>query len=102
MFDCRSRNAKTYNPPDNIVNRAADKLWRLFGVAIKEFKVKELQAAKKSYGRAQSKPNSSVAALIEKRSRDCFMQSLVASSGTLLVVPWVLMQHWEVRALSPG
>jgi hypothetical protein len=64
---------------------------------VDQFKNDQLHAAKKSFARASVKPNSAVAALIEKRNRTLFLQSLVPSSGTLLVVPSVLMEHWQVR-----
>jgi hypothetical protein len=64
---------------------------------VEQFKADQLRAAKKSFARASAKPNSAVAALIEKRDRALFLQSLVPSSGTLIVVPSVLMEHWQVR-----
>lgn len=64
---------------------------------VEQFKVDQLYVAKKSFARSSVKPNSAVAALIEKRNQTLFLQSLVPSSGTLIVVPSVLMEHWQVR-----
>jgi hypothetical protein len=66
---------------------------------VEQFKADQLHAAKKSFARASVKPNSAVAALIEKRNQTLFLQSLVPSPGTLIVVPSVLMEHWQVRYL---
>lgn len=41
------------------------------------------------------KPNSSLAVLMQKKAQNAFHQSLIQSSSTLLVIPSVLMEHWE-------
>jgi hypothetical protein len=55
-----------------------------------------VRSARKSFGNAKSKPNSQVAALIEKESGQKLYSALVPSFGTLLVVPSVLVEHWKV------
>lgn len=54
-----------------------------------------MQLAKKSFARTTSKPNSSVAALVERNNQIKLQESLTPSRGTLLVVPSVLLEHWQ-------
>ena len=67
-----------------------------FFTFVEDFKLRHINTAQKSFAKASSKPNSSVAALIDARNRKKFLESLVDSSGTLIVVPGVLMEHWQV------
>ncbi len=60
-----------------------------------DFKQNQVQSAKKSFGRASSKPNSSVAALVALDNKVKLHNALIQSSGTLLVVPSVLLEHWQ-------
>ena len=91
------RNAKLYNPEGHFVHEAAKRMSSKFDGIAEQFKSNQLQKAQKSFARASSKPNSSVAALVDERNRRKFLESLVPSSGTLIVVPGVLMEHWQVR-----
>ena len=76
----------------------AKKLKTIFGQVVNDFKANQIQVAKRSFGRrADSKPNSVVAALIERNNRERFLRTLLPSRGTLLVVPSVLIEHWQVR-----
>ena len=81
------------------MHHAALRLSANFRTLVKEFKAKQLQAAQKSFARSSAKPNSAVAALIEEENRKRVLDSLVSSSGTLIVVPGVLLEHWQVRGL---
>jgi hypothetical protein len=90
------RNAREYNPDGDVVFEAANRLVGIFHDAVNEFKQKQIQVAKKSFARASAKPNSAVAALVESNSRLKLKNSLVTSSGTLIVVPSVLLEHWQV------
>jgi hypothetical protein len=90
------RNATVYNPPENTMHQAALLLSTNFLTLVEEFKAKQIQAAQKSFARSSAKPNSAVAALIEEENRKRVLDSLVPSSGTLIVVPGVLMEHWQV------
>lgn len=56
-----------------------------------------LASAKKSFSNPIAKANSGLAALIEESKRLRFIKTLVPSRGTLVVIPSVLMDHWEVR-----
>ena len=85
----------TYHPDHSDIHKVAALLREKFLLAVEEFKVEQVKSAKKSFSRATSKPNSSVAALVEKTQRDNLQNALVQSSGTLLVVPSVLLEHWE-------
>lgn len=66
--------------------------------AVVAYKAKMLNSAKKScFSNPLAKPNSTLAALIEESKRWRFIKTLVPSRGTLVVIPSVLMDHWEVR-----
>lgn len=88
-----------YNLVDSVIYDAAYRLNDAFREKVSEFKHKQVQVAKKSFARASAKPNSAVAALVERNNRLKLKNSLVPSSGTLLVVPSVLMEHWQVSEL---
>ena len=60
------------------------------------YKARMLASAKKSFSNPLAKPNSNLASLIEESRRLKFVKSLVSSRGTLVVIPSVLMDHWEV------
>jgi hypothetical protein len=64
---------------------------------LNDYKARMLVSAKKSFSNAVAKPNSTLASLIEESKRINFIKSLIASRGTLIVIPSVLMDHWEVR-----
>lgn len=89
------RNALAYHPPQSGIHLMATLLKKRFLDAIAGFKDQQVNSAKKSFSKATSKPNSSVAALVEKNHRVRLQNALVQSSGTLLVVPSVLLEHWE-------
>ena len=93
------RNATLYNPSENVVNQAAQRLTSKFRSLVEQFKLNQINTAQKSFAKASSKPNSAVAALVDERNRKRFLESLVPSSGTLIVVPGVLMEHWQVMGV---
>jgi hypothetical protein len=64
---------------------------------VEEYKDRMLASAKKSFSNPKAKPNSNLAALIDEAKRLRFIKSLIPSRGTLIVIPSVLMDHWEVR-----
>lgn len=64
---------------------------------MRDFKESQMRSARKSFSNANSRPNSRVAALIEKEDCRRLVSSLVPSKATLLVIPNVLMEHWKVR-----
>ena len=67
----------------------------VFLQSVDEFKKKQVQTARKSFGRTSTKPNSSVAALVELENQTKLQNALIKSSGTLLVVPSGLLEHWQ-------
>ena len=93
-----TRNAITFNPAGHMVHEAAVKLSKTFVDIVDQFKAKQVQTAKKSFSKASAKPNSSVAALLEKRHSEELLNSLKTTTGNLLVVPGTLLNHWEVRS----
>eukprot|EP00934_Nitzschia_sp_Nitz4_P008343 Nitzschia sp. Nitz4//scaffold59_size112058//100048//103237//NITZ4_004128-RA/size112058-augustus-gene-0.96-mRNA-1//1//CDS//3329555180//8333//frame0 len=89
------RNAMEYNPADNSIHSLADTLLKGWKTHVDVFKQKQIQIAKTSFSRASSKPNSSVAALVDEAHEQKFRDTLIQSSCTLLVVPSVLIEHWQ-------
>lgn len=61
------------------------------------FKQSNVDQARKSFSSVTAKPNSTVAAIVAESRRNKFFKSLLPSQATLLVVPAVLMDHWEVN-----
>jgi len=92
------RNAITFNPSGHQVHEAAVKLSKVFAELVEQFKAKQVQTAKKSFSKASAKPNSSVAALLEKRHYEELLSSLKPTAANLLVVPSTLLNHWEVSS----
>lgn len=88
-------NAMTYNPDTHPIYQAAYRLSEKFKLHVEMFKSNNVRSAKKSFSSAVAKPNSSVASILEERSKTKLIDSLVPSSATLLVVPSVLLPHWE-------
>jgi SNF2-related domain len=68
-----------------------------FQELVRQWKEQQLATARKSYSNASTKPNSRVAALFALYQRQEFYDSLVQSSGTLIVIPHVLMEHWMTQ-----
>jgi SNF2-related domain len=68
-----------------------------FQELVRQWKEQQLASARKSYSNVSSKPNSRVAALFALYQRQEFYDSLVQSSGTLIVIPHVLMEHWMTQ-----
>jgi hypothetical protein len=85
-----------YNDPGHPIHEAAAALSRVLAGLVNEFKAGQVQSAKKSFSRSCAKPNSSVAALLERRNFEELLTSLKPTAATLLVVPATLLNHWEV------
>ena len=98
VLDLCDRNALAYNPPGHSAHEAAAALSRVLAGLVNEFKAKQVQSAKKSFSRSSAKPNSSVAALLERRNYEDLLSSLKPTAATLLVVPGTLLNHWEVSS----
>lgn len=90
------RNAISNSCVSILVEQAALRLLSVFRSQINVFKRSQLETAIKSFSRASAKPDSIVAALIEKTSNEHLKHVLLPSSATLLVVPAVLVDHWVV------
>jgi predicted secreted protein len=86
-----------YNDPGHPVHEAAATLSRVLAGLVDDFKAEQVQSAEKSFSRSCAKPNSSVAALLQRRNYEELLSSLKATAATLLVVPNTLLNHWEVR-----
>jgi hypothetical protein len=92
-------NAKLYNPVGSVVHDAAIKSNEIFRYMVQDLKERKIIVAKKSFAKASAKPNSTVAALVVRNNRLKLKKSLASSAGTLLVVPSVLLEHWQVCSL---
>jgi hypothetical protein len=78
------------------IRQAGQRLVGVFRSQINEFKQSQIEIAIKSFSRASAKPDSMVAALIEKTYAEKLQRDLLPSSATLMVVPAVLVDHWMV------
>ncbi|KAG7363282.1 SNF2 family helicase [Nitzschia inconspicua] len=87
-------NAMLAHDPDHVIHVAARRLTIIFAGMVKDFKEKQTQIAKKSFAKSTRRPDSVVAALVETTSAERIKAALLPSSGTLLVVPSVLLDHW--------
>ena len=64
---------------------------------VQSFKQKQHLSAVRSS--SKSRLDSTVAALCEAHERKKFLDSLMPSKGTLIVVPFVLLDHWRVSVI---
>lgn len=69
-------------------------IWR--GMVL-DLKRTQMNSVRKCFANTKAKPNSKVAALVEEESRKMHLSSLLPSTGTLIVVPSVLMEHWKTQ-----
>jgi hypothetical protein len=92
-------NAILYYPMDHELHVAATELISKCDEILRPFKADQVRSAKKSFSNATAKPNSSIAAILEKRAKAEHLDSLLTSKATLLVVPGYLLNHWEVSGI---
>ncbi len=78
------------------IRQAAKRLKASFRSEINAFKRSQVEVAIKSFSRASARPDSMVAAMIQKNNNEKLRRALLPSSGTLMVVPAVLVDHWMV------
>lgn len=90
------QNAIHYNGEDGEISDLARAMWVDFNHLVSELKTRKIQSAKKSFSNAHTRPNSSVAAILEQKNRKKFIDSLVPSAANLVVVPETLLSHWVV------
>jgi SNF2 family DNA or RNA helicase len=57
----------------------------------------QIRSAKKSFANAAARPNSRVAAVIDRLRQQELVDAMTPSAGTLLVVPSVLLDHWKTQ-----
>ena len=86
------RNAKKFNDSSSLVFKAAERLSDKVKLLITEFVTKEVNSAQKYYSK-YSNISSECNTLLRKKKKD----KLCPSSGTLLVIPNILLKHWEVK-----
>lgn len=92
-------NAMKFNPIDDAVYRAAERLSKNFADILAEFKAEQLKVAVKSMSRMAKHGDSSLLDAFEARKKAELEKHLVPSSSTLLVVPPSLISHWEEQML---
>ena len=92
------QNAISNNLVSDPIREAGQRLVVAFRSQINAFKRSQIEIAIKSFSRASAKPDSIVAALIEKDNTEKLQRALIPSSATLLVVPAVLVDHWMVSS----
>lgn len=80
----------------DLIRQAGERLKNVFRSEISTFKRSQIEIAIKSFSRASAKPDSMVAALIQRNKTEQLRKKLVPSSSTLMVVPAVLVDHWMV------
>jgi hypothetical protein len=87
------QNAVSYNPPCDDVHKLSEDMLEDFQILVGYFKMTQVQSATKSFSSSSARPNSSVAAILERRARKDYMDSLIPSAATLLVVLDTLWSH---------
>lgn len=87
----------TLFPPGSGDAQIGNDMKNHFEEMVNEYKETQIQNARRSYSKSSSNPDSSVAALWETFERRKFIDSLIETQGSLIVVPWVLLDHWRVR-----
>eukprot|EP00531_Pseudo-nitzschia_arenysensis_P016846 CAMPEP_0116118160 /NCGR_PEP_ID=MMETSP0329-20121206/1957_1 /TAXON_ID=697910 /ORGANISM="Pseudo-nitzschia arenysensis, Strain B593" /LENGTH=1286 /DNA_ID=CAMNT_0003611771 /DNA_START=219 /DNA_END=4079 /DNA_ORIENTATION=+ len=87
-------NAISNHLVSDLIRQAAERLKTIFRSEINAFKKSQIDIAIKSFSRASAKPDSVVAALIQKNNTEQLRKKLLPSSSTLMVVPAVLVDHW--------
>lgn len=91
------QNAVSCTAASDLIREAAMRLLLAFHNQVVEFKRSQIEVAMKSFSRAGAKPESIVAALVERAHGEKLKSVLLSSAATLLVVPVVLVDHWMVR-----
>lgn len=90
------RNAMEYNPVGHEIHDVARTLLDRFQLELLvQFKQEQLGSLRSSASNTTLKPDSSVALLLRQKYVQEFQQSLIQSTSTLLVIPSVLIEHWE-------
>lgn len=93
-------NAIMYNPPDNDVHQAAQRMVNNAKYILESFKSEQVNTAMKSLSRIRLSDSHSLINMLEAKKRAELQDPLVASSSTLLVVPNPLLNHWEEQITS--
>uniref|UniRef100_A0A7S2KSK3 Uncharacterized protein n=1 Tax=Skeletonema marinoi TaxID=267567 RepID=A0A7S2KSK3_9STRA len=92
-------NAMTYNPSDNDVHRAAQRMVNNAKVILATFKSEQVNTAMKALSRIRLSESYALINMLEAKKRAELHDPLVASSSTLLVVPNPLLNHWEEQII---
>jgi len=88
-------NAIMYNNPITDIYKAATEMSNSFYEELDCFKSRMLLVAEKARVRSKIGTDASFGALIKQSEEQKFFDALIPSSGTLIVVPNYLVQHWE-------
>ena len=93
-------NAMAYNPQDNDVHQAAQRMTNNAKYILESFKSEQVNTAMKSLSRIRLSDSHSLINMLEAKKRAELQDPLVSSSSTLLVVPNPLLNHWEEQITS--
>lgn len=93
-------NAMAYNPPENDVHRAAQRMMNNAKDILQSFKSEQVNTAMKALSRIRLSESQTLINMLEAKKRAELHDPLVASSSTLLVVPNPLLNHWEEQIVS--
>jgi len=66
-----------------------------FKILVQEMKDRQMRSAKKSFSNNSGRHKSRVAGYIAQQTQQKFIESLVPTSATLIVIPSALMGHWR-------
>ena len=93
-------NAMAYNPPENDVHQAAQRMVHNVKDILQSFKSEQVNTAMKSLSRIRLSDSQALINMLEAKKRAELQDPLVASSSTLLVVPNPLLNHWEEQIIT--
>ena len=92
------QNEMCYIPVDHELRRAGKVMITCFENLLLVFKSDQVISAKMRFSNAAVTPNSSIAAILDKMTKMEYLDSLLTSKATLLVVPNNRLNHWEVSS----
>ena len=87
-----------YNSVDHELCLAGKDLLSSFENLLMQFKNDQVKSAKMSFSNASAKPNSSIATILDNMTKLKYLDSLLTSKTTLLVVPNNRLNDWEVSS----
>ena len=87
-----------FHPPERLVHAEGARLLNFFKGIVEEFKGRCVSLAERFYSRSATENEAVI--LVRKKRKDELLEALTPTTGTLLVVPKPLLQHWNVSAYT--